>query len=61
VFTTHDPRLLEHVDRKVLLRDGRIEQDEVTLFPSPISANLPHASPFKGEGENRRGALMEPL
>lgn len=29
VFTTHDPRLLEHVDRKVLLRDGRIEQDEV--------------------------------
>ena len=29
VFTTHDPRLLDHVDRKVLLRDGRIEQDEV--------------------------------
>jgi putative ABC transport system ATP-binding protein len=29
VFTTHDPRLLEHVDRKVLLRDGRIERDEV--------------------------------
>ena len=29
VFTTHDPRLLEHVDRKVLLRDGRIEHDEV--------------------------------
>ena len=29
VFTTHDPRLLEHVDRKVLLRDGRIESDEV--------------------------------
>jgi len=29
VFTTHDPRLLEHVDRKILLRDGRIEQDEV--------------------------------
>ena len=29
VFTTHDPRLLEHVDRKVLLRDGLIVQDEV--------------------------------
>lgn len=29
VFTTHDPRLLEHVDRKLLLRDGRIESDEV--------------------------------
>lgn len=29
VFTTHDPRLLEHVDRKVLLRDGRVEKDEV--------------------------------
>jgi putative ABC transport system ATP-binding protein len=28
VFTTHDPRLLDHVDRKVLLRDGRIERDE---------------------------------
>ena len=31
VFTTHDPRLLEHVDRKILLRDGNIESDEVTL------------------------------
>jgi putative ABC transport system ATP-binding protein len=30
VFTTHDPRLLEHVDRKILLRDGNIETDEVT-------------------------------
>ncbi len=29
VFTTHDPRLLEHVDRKILLRDGHIESDEV--------------------------------
>lgn len=29
VFTTHDPRLLDHVDRRILLRDGRIEQDEV--------------------------------
>ncbi len=29
VFTTHDPRLLEHVDRKILLRDGRIASDEV--------------------------------
>jgi putative ABC transport system ATP-binding protein len=29
VFTTHDPRLLEHVDRKILLRDGKIESDEV--------------------------------
>ncbi len=29
VFTTHDPRLLEHVDRKILLRDGAIESDEV--------------------------------
>ncbi|MDD2777206.1 MAG: ABC transporter ATP-binding protein [Gallionella sp.] len=28
VFTTHDPRLLEHVDRKILLRDGAIESDE---------------------------------
>lgn len=31
VFTTHDPRLLEHVDRKILLRDGNIESDEVTI------------------------------
>jgi putative ABC transport system ATP-binding protein len=30
VFSTHDPRLLEHVDRKILLRDGMIIQDEVT-------------------------------
>lgn len=29
VFTTHDPRLLDHVDRKILLRDGSIESDEV--------------------------------
>jgi putative ABC transport system ATP-binding protein len=29
VFTTHDPRLLDHVDRKILLRDGCIERDEV--------------------------------
>jgi len=29
VFTTHDPRLLAHVDRKILLRDGKIESDEV--------------------------------
>jgi len=28
VFTTHDPRLLDHVDRRILLRDGRIERDE---------------------------------
>ena len=30
VFTTHDPRLLDHVDRKILLRDGLIVEDEVT-------------------------------
>ena len=29
VFTTHDPRLLDHVDRKILLRDGQIASDEV--------------------------------
>ncbi len=29
VFTTHDQRLLDHVDRKILLRDGAIESDEV--------------------------------
>ena len=29
VFTTHDPRLLQHVDRKILLRDGDIQSDEV--------------------------------
>lgn len=29
VFTTHDPRLLDHVDRKIHLRDGNIESDEV--------------------------------
>jgi putative ABC transport system ATP-binding protein len=29
VFTTHDPRLLDHVDRRILLRDGRITTDEV--------------------------------
>lgn len=28
VFTTHDPRLLDHVDRRILLRDGSIERDE---------------------------------
>lgn len=28
VFTTHDPRLLDHVDRKILLRDGQIDGDE---------------------------------
>ena len=28
VFTTHDPRLLDHVDRKILLTDGSIERDE---------------------------------
>jgi putative ABC transport system ATP-binding protein len=31
VFTTHDPRLLEHVDRKILLRDGAIESDEEVI------------------------------
>lgn len=31
VFTTHDPRLLDHVDRKILLRDGSIESDEVGI------------------------------
>lgn len=30
VFTTHDQRLLDHVDRRILLRDGNIESDEVT-------------------------------
>lgn len=30
VFTTHDQRLLDHVDRKILLRDGNIVSDEVT-------------------------------
>ncbi len=30
VFTTHDQRLLDHVDRKILLRDGDIVSDEVT-------------------------------
>jgi putative ABC transport system ATP-binding protein len=29
VFTTHDQRLLDHVDRKILLRDGNVESDEV--------------------------------
>lgn len=28
IFTTHDPRLLDHVDRKILLRDGQIDSDE---------------------------------
>ena len=28
VFTTHDPRLLDHVDRRILLRDGCIDSDE---------------------------------
>ena len=31
VFTTHDPRLLDHVDRKILLHDGSIESDEVMV------------------------------
>ena len=30
VFTTHDQRLLDHVDRKILLCDGQIARDEVT-------------------------------
>lgn len=30
VFTTHDPRLLAHVDRRIHLKDGRIDSDEVT-------------------------------
>lgn len=29
VFTTHDQRLLDHVDRKIQLRDGSIASDEV--------------------------------
>ena len=29
VFTTHDQRLLDHVDRKIELRDGNIASDEV--------------------------------
>ena len=29
VFTTHDPRLLDHVDRKILLCDGSISSDEI--------------------------------
>jgi putative ABC transport system ATP-binding protein len=29
VFSTHDPRLLEHVNRTVWLEDGRVMQDEV--------------------------------
>ena len=29
VFTTHDQRLLDHVDRKIQLRDGNIASDEV--------------------------------
>jgi len=29
VFSTHDPRLLEHVDRKICLKDGKIVDDEV--------------------------------
>ncbi|MDZ7923827.1 MAG: ABC transporter ATP-binding protein [Marinagarivorans sp.] len=28
IFTTHDQRLLDHVDRKILLRDGVIESDD---------------------------------
>lgn len=31
VFTTHDQRLLDHVDRKILLRDGNIVSDEITV------------------------------
>lgn len=30
VFTTHDQRLLDHVDRKIFLQDGNIVSDEVT-------------------------------
>ena len=30
VFTTHDQRLLDHVDRTILLRDGNIAKDEIT-------------------------------
>jgi putative ABC transport system ATP-binding protein len=28
IFTTHDQRLLDTVDRRILLRDGRIEEDD---------------------------------
>jgi len=31
IFTTHDPRLLAHVDRKILLRDGAIAADEESV------------------------------
>jgi putative ABC transport system ATP-binding protein len=31
VFTTHDQRLLDHVDRKIQLRDGNIVSDEVMV------------------------------
>ncbi len=31
VFTTHDQRLLDHVDRKIELRDGNIASDEVMV------------------------------
>jgi putative ABC transport system ATP-binding protein len=35
VFTTHDQRLLEQVDRRIQLRDGRIEQDLQTPEGQP--------------------------
>jgi putative ABC transport system ATP-binding protein len=31
IFTTHDQRLLDSVDRRILLRDGRIEEDRYAL------------------------------
>jgi putative ABC transport system ATP-binding protein len=37
VFTTHDPRLLNRVRRRIHLRDGLIASDEVDL-PSPADA-----------------------
>ncbi len=31
VFTTHDPRLLDRVNRRIQLRDGQVSSDEITV------------------------------
>ncbi len=38
LFSTHDPRVMEHARRIVSLHDGRIEQDQVMEKPSKAAA-----------------------
>ena len=41
VLTTHDPRLLAHVRRRVLLKDGAIERDETAADATDVAMPAP--------------------